>query len=235
MGICIWPGKRGLIRSGDRIKRRPVVGRNIMSPYFKDSYDDREAAWFCIRSQRRSEHIAAANLQKWHGIPVINPLIRFRRKTSRGAIWVTESMFPSYLFARFNWKRSLDGVRHTFGESGVVHFGGFWPVVPEATIERPFSANRGPMSRHWHGIGTPLGRCRRRLVGVYLGLPATVAAADMPVGAPPPFASALEPASSAHADKRGTTDLARSSRANPRCRSRTSKGGNVPDLIQSPS
>src|SRR5437870_6352596 len=85
-------------------------------------------------------------------------------------------------------------------------------VVPEATIERPFSANRGPMSRHWHGIGTPLGRCRRRLVGVYLGLPATVAAADMPVGAPPPFASALEPASSAHADKRGTTDLARSSR-----------------------
>jgi len=135
MGICIWPGKRGLIRSGDRIKRRPVVGRNIMSPYFKDSYDDREAAWFCIRSQRRSEHIAAANLQKWHGIPVINPLIRFRRKTSRGAIWVTESMFPSYLFARFNWKRSLDGVRHTFGVSGVEHFGGFWPVVPDATIE----------------------------------------------------------------------------------------------------
>jgi hypothetical protein len=30
---------------------------------------------------------------------------------------------------------------------------------------------------------------------VYLGLPATAAVADMPVGAPPPFVSALEPGS----------------------------------------
>lgn len=50
-------------------------------------------------------------------------------------------------------------------------------------------------SRHWHAIGTASGRLRRRLVGVYLGLPATAAVADMPVGAPPPFASALEPSS----------------------------------------
>jgi transcriptional antiterminator RfaH len=50
-------------------------------------------------------------------------------------MWVTESMFPTYLFARFNWKRSLDAVRHTFGVSGVVHFGGFWPMIPNQTIE----------------------------------------------------------------------------------------------------
>jgi hypothetical protein len=38
---------------------------------------------------------------------------------------------------------------------------------------------------------------------VYWGLPATAAVADMPVGTPSPFASALEPCSRPHADKRG--------------------------------
>src|SRR5437660_5324353 len=92
-------------------------------------------AWFCVRSQRRSEHIAAANLRKMAGIEVVNPRIRFRRTTARGPAWVTESMFPTYLFARFNWQRSLDVVRHTFGVSAVVHFGGFWPMLPDETIE----------------------------------------------------------------------------------------------------
>ncbi len=36
-----------------------------------------------------------------------------------------------------------------------------------------------------------------------MGLLATAAVADMPVGASPPFASALEPGSRRHADKRG--------------------------------
>ncbi len=44
---------------------------------------------------------------------------------------------------------------------------------------------------------------------MYLGLPATAAVADMPVGAPPPFASTLEPGSRWHADKRGTARLSR--------------------------
>src|SRR5438270_12797109 len=43
-------------------------------------------------------------------------------------------------------------------------------------------------------LGTPLERLSRRLGGVCMGLPATAAVADMPVGAPPPFASALEQA-----------------------------------------
>ena len=107
-----------------------------MSQFSSNYLKECEVAWFCVRSQRRSEHIAAANLQKFHGLEVVSPRIRFRRATSRGAMWVTESMFPTYLFARFNWKRSLDAVRHTFGVSGVVHFGGFWPVVPNQTIEQ---------------------------------------------------------------------------------------------------
>src|SRR5438270_12924678 len=43
-------------------------------------------------------------------------------------------------------------------------------------------------------LGTPLERLSRRLGRVCMGLPATAAVADMPVGAPPPFVSALEQA-----------------------------------------
>lgn len=66
---------------------------------------------------------------------MVNPRIQFRRATTRGPAWVTESMFPTYLFARFNWKQSLEAVKHTFGVSGVVHFGYFWPVVPDGVID----------------------------------------------------------------------------------------------------
>jgi transcriptional antiterminator RfaH len=44
-------------------------------------------------------------------------------------------MFPAYLFARFDWKKSLDLVRHTYGVAGVVHFGSFWPRVPDHVVE----------------------------------------------------------------------------------------------------
>lgn len=92
-------------------------------------------SWFCVRSRTRQEHVAAASLRRFGGLEVINPRIRFRRATARGPVWVTESMFPGYLFAHFNLKRSLDLVQYSFGVTGVVRFGLFWPVVPEETIE----------------------------------------------------------------------------------------------------
>src|SRR5438876_10708137 len=91
--------------------------------------------WFCVRSQPKHEHVAAANLRRNHELEIVNPRIRFRRATSRGPVWVTESLFPNYLFARFNWKMSLETVQHTGGVAGVVHFGCFWPVIPDNVIE----------------------------------------------------------------------------------------------------
>src|SRR5262245_51287849 len=95
--------------------------------------DSEHAGWFCVRSRTRQEHIATASLRR-EGLEVLNPRIRFRRATARGPVWAVESMFPGYVFARFNLKRSLDLVRYSFGVAGVVHFGRFWPVVPEGTI-----------------------------------------------------------------------------------------------------
>jgi len=93
-----------------------------------------ELAWFCVRSQPKHEHIASANLRRNHELQTVNPRIRFSRTTSRGPVWVTESLFPNYLFARFNWEASLEIVRHTGGVAGVVHFGHFWPIIPDSTI-----------------------------------------------------------------------------------------------------
>src|ERR1039458_7771599 len=75
-------------------------------------------AWFCIRSQPKHEHIAAAHLKREPGIEVYLPRVRFKRATRRGPVWFTEAFFPNYLFARFDLGRSeehtseLQSLRH---------------------------------------------------------------------------------------------------------------------------
>ncbi len=66
---------------------------------------------------------------------VFSPRIRFKRTTRTGSVWVTEALFPSYLFARFDWANSLRLVCHLPGVSGVVHFGWHWPVIPDEAIQ----------------------------------------------------------------------------------------------------
>jgi transcriptional antiterminator RfaH len=91
-------------------------------------------AWFTLRSQPKHEHIAAAHLVHFDDVEVFNPRIRFPRSTRRGPVWVTEALFPGYLFARFDWKMALSKVRYAQGVSGVVHFGHRWPTIPDAVI-----------------------------------------------------------------------------------------------------
>ncbi len=62
------------------------------------------------------------------------PRVRFRRATRRGSVWVTEALFPNYLFARFDWHKSFRYVRHARGVQTVVHFGNRWPTIAEETI-----------------------------------------------------------------------------------------------------
>jgi transcriptional antiterminator RfaH len=92
-------------------------------------------AWFCLRSQPKHEHIAAGHLCQMEGVEVFNPRIRYTRPTRHGPVTVTESMFPNYLFARFDWETSLNRVHYAPGVAGIVHFGSKWPTVPTAAIE----------------------------------------------------------------------------------------------------
>jgi len=93
------------------------------------------AAWFCLRAQPKHEHIAAGHVRQIEGVDVFNPRMRFTRTTRLGPVTVTESMFPNYLFARFDWELLLNRVHYSPGVSGVVHFGTKWPTVPDAAIE----------------------------------------------------------------------------------------------------
>ena len=93
-----------------------------------------EDNWFCLRSQPKHEHIAAAHLKTMPAVAVFLPRIRFQRATRQGLAWVTEALFPNYLFARFNWHESLRQVQRARGVSQVVHFGNRWPVIDPAVI-----------------------------------------------------------------------------------------------------
>ena len=96
---------------------------------------EQDLRWFCVRSQPKHEHVAAANLRRNLGLDVVNPRIRFRRSTVRGAVWVAESVFPNYLFARFDRGELVRDVQHTFGVAGIVHFGAFCPSIPDHIVE----------------------------------------------------------------------------------------------------
>ncbi len=91
-------------------------------------------AWFCVRSQPKHEHIAAAHLQQDEDIQVFLPRLRFKRPTRQGRVWVTEALFPCYFFARFDWHACLRKVYHARGVRKVVHFGVHWPTIPDAVI-----------------------------------------------------------------------------------------------------
>jgi transcriptional antiterminator RfaH len=91
-------------------------------------------AWFCLRTQPKHEHIAAACLRADFGIEAYLPRISFKRPTARGPVRFTEALFPNYLFARFSLSSRLLAVQYTQGVRDIVHFGDKWPAIPEATI-----------------------------------------------------------------------------------------------------
>ena len=94
-----------------------------------------EPAWFCIRSHLKHEHIAAAHLRQVPGVEVFNPRLRILRSTRRGREWSTESLFPNYLFARFDLESTLEKVQDTPSVKMVLRFGDTVPVIPDAVIE----------------------------------------------------------------------------------------------------
>ncbi|MES2693306.1 MAG: transcription termination/antitermination NusG family protein [Verrucomicrobiota bacterium] len=93
-------------------------------------------SWFCLRSQAKREHIAAANLRDRVSVEVFAPRIRAMQSTRRGiAINSTEALFPGYLFARFAYPDQVRHVMSTNGVVGVVAFGGRPPAIADSMIE----------------------------------------------------------------------------------------------------
>ena len=130
-------------------------------------------AWFCLRTQPKHEHIAAAHLKQDADLEVYLPRIRFKRATRRGPVWFTEALFPGYLFARFDLAARLRQVCHARGVRGVVHFRDRWPIVPDTVVEE-LRAALGPDQVHVIDEELRPGESVQIAGGVFHGLRAVV-------------------------------------------------------------
>jgi transcriptional antiterminator RfaH len=98
--------------------------------------DIAEPAWYCLWSQRKHEHIAVAHLRTLENVTVFCPRIRFKRSTRQGIVWVTEAMFPGYLFAHFVLAEMHRAVRYSNGVGGIVQFGGRYPTIEKEALSQ---------------------------------------------------------------------------------------------------
>ena len=92
--------------------------------------------WFCLRTQPKHEHLAAAGLRQVPEVACFCPRIRFRKATRRGAVWFVEALFPGYLFARFDYAAFHRQVQHVHGILTILRFGEGVAAIDDATIER---------------------------------------------------------------------------------------------------
>ena len=93
------------------------------------------AAWYCLRTQPKREHIAAASLGTLEGVEVVCPRVRYKKVTRRGKVWWVEPLFPCYLLARFSFEKQQRAVSYASGVSGIVRFGESFPSVDAAFVE----------------------------------------------------------------------------------------------------
>lgn len=91
-------------------------------------------AWYCVRTQMKREHIAAAHLRLIEQVEVFSPRIRYKAGTTLGPVWRTEALFPGYVFARFSLAEMSRRIRAAQGVSTIVHFGLHCPSIPEIAM-----------------------------------------------------------------------------------------------------
>src|SRR5580658_3410983 len=91
--------------------------------------------WFCLRTHVAREHIAAAQLRQYPAIEVFLPRIRYRQTLRLRRTWITEALFPNYIFARFDLVSQGRRVRGARAVKDMVHFGNRYPTIPEDVIE----------------------------------------------------------------------------------------------------
>jgi transcriptional antiterminator RfaH len=110
-----------------------------MAPAFATSHGQgaelESPGWYCVLTHPKREHIAAASLSREEGVDVFCPRIRYRKKTRRGLTWFVEALFPTYLFARFDYPRHHRFVRYALGVSTIVNFGGKVKLLADGVVE----------------------------------------------------------------------------------------------------
>ena len=96
-----------------------------------------EFLWRCVHTKPKCEHIAAKHVQMLghDGVDVFCPRVRFCKNTKRGKVWFVESMFPGYIFVKFDLFRSLRGINGAHGVTRVVRFADNFSVVSDEVVD----------------------------------------------------------------------------------------------------
>ena len=114
----------------------PAVRPTLLPPPPSEAPAGPESRWFCVRSQVKREHVAAAHLVERAGVEVFAPRIRSVHGNHLGGVTHTlEALFPGYVFVRFDYARQARLVVSTAGVRGIVAFGALPPPVPDAVVE----------------------------------------------------------------------------------------------------
>ena len=100
------------------------------SPAFSE-----DPLWYCLKTGPKQEGIATRLLRAEMGLEVFCPKVRFKRARATGVAWVSEAMFPGYLFARFSYPALHRRIAATSGVSRILSFGGRPCVVEGSIIE----------------------------------------------------------------------------------------------------
>jgi transcriptional antiterminator RfaH len=93
-----------------------------------------ELAWYCVRTRPKQERISAQTLRADVGLEVFSPFVRFKRARGKGTMWVTEALFPGYIFSRFQYVEQMRHVQSSRGVTKILSFGGCPAIVSPEVI-----------------------------------------------------------------------------------------------------
>ncbi len=92
--------------------------------------------WYVVHTNPKQEERANNNLKAW-GVETLHPKLRARRynQFTGAPSYVTQPLFPRYIFAKFDASKQLPKIWFTRGVHSVVSFGGKPASVDEDIIQ----------------------------------------------------------------------------------------------------
>jgi len=92
--------------------------------------------WYLVYNNLKQEGRANENLKAW-GVETVHGKLRTRRynEFTGAPTYVTQPLFPRYIFAKFNAREQLSKVRFTRGIQNVVCFGESLATVDQDIID----------------------------------------------------------------------------------------------------
>ncbi len=92
--------------------------------------------WYCIRTGSKQEQRVAKQILAENLADTYCPRIKYKKGRVTGLAWVTEALFPTYVFANFSFAESWRNISSLTGVRNVVRFGGLPAILaPEIILQ----------------------------------------------------------------------------------------------------